>query len=1700
MHLKHYFAKFLLSTLIVCSCLISNGQQIIQQKISQQFATAQNIATYNPLSIVEANTLKSSIPKTLLSKKQFFQIQSQQFQSIKEANAQQLIVSLPIEGQQVEFQLLQADILSDDFQAVAASGALISQDMGAHYWGAATSDANSFAAFSFLNNELIGSIHLGGKAYTLGKMKNSDTHILYNNADLKSDIEYDCQELLPPGMSESDMPPIDAQPLSSSTTNCINIHMEVDHSIYLAANSDADIASNYIAGVFSQVAALYINENINVQISYLQVWDIASPYGNGTELEDLVAQGYGKTHGDLVHIVHLNGVRGLAYRDVICNSFVNTAASGLQGSYEQIPTFSWDVEVITHEIGHNLGSPHTHGCYWNGNNTAIDGCGTAAGFGEGCDAALPTSGTIMSYCHLLGDIGIDFNIGFGQQPGDLIRSRVNGAFCLTECTACTPGDACDDGDACTINDVLEEDCGCAGTFADADDDGVCDANDICEFGDDNLDTDGDGTPDACDFSDASDPEAVYSLSFSVAEVDCQNQTINVDFAVQATHANLGFDIAEQNYRMSFDKAIANPVIVQELGLSGVYPLPNNEFALYSPHSLLGSMDTVLSYNIALQSSNGFPVGTTPIPVGRLGFDIIDGSECFDIKWHTQDIYPSTVIVEEADGALIPIINGGSFTDITICLDDYCPTCDVGATCDDGDDCTLNDVINENCECAGTFADSDQDGVCDANDICPDFNDELIGTACDDGDACTIQDIYNENCECAGTYADSDQDGICDAEDICPDFNDELIGTACDDGDDCTVNDTYINCECVGVLLDADEDGVCDANDICPDFNDELIGTACDDGDACTIQDIYNENCECAGTYADSDQDGICDAEDICPDFNDELIGTACDDGDDCTVNDTYINCECVGVFLDADEDGVCDANDICPDFNDELIGTACDDGSACTINDVYTSNCECEGVFPVIDSPSTLVLEPVHDAYLQNGIRYNNNILRAESGKRVSYIMFDLSAVNGTIATADLELTVHNDAGNGDISIEQGDNNNWTETNLSTNNKPNPSTLLGQFTGNYSAQTTYSTSLSGITAANLLTLIVTHVDGNDVSFKSKENAGATPQLTLTIEENTSTSVCDDGNPCTINDTYDENCNCIGTYVDSDEDGACDAEDICPVLNNSLIGTPCDDSDACTTGDIYTPNCDCAGTFADGDADGICDAEDICEFGDDSLDSDGDGTPDACDFFNDTDSDGDGVPDSEDICPGGDDNIDSDGNGTPDACEDCPTFNFMDYPIGTYGNNQDKGTVTTSAEGTTIELNDNAWKAITVDYEITPYTIIEFDFKSTQIGEIHGVGFDNNTSISSGRTFKLYGTQNWGNSTFNDYSGSGEYEHFMIPVGEFYTGQAEYFFFVSDHDAAPNNGNSFFANLKIYEDANGDGLCDSPDDCADADGDTVCDNDDICPAGDDTIDTDGDGTPDACDLCPNDANNACDTTPDYCESTAFNTNYEYIDRVIFGNIDNTSGNNGGYGDFSNQVVTVGLGDIVPLALMPGFSGSPYNEAWRVWIDFNQDGDFDDSGERVFSGNGAGILSSNIEIPADAALGLTGMRVSMRWNRLMNPCSDFAYGEVEDYTVNITAESQNYTPLDLREDEFLVESPAIRIFPNPATEYININFQNIREGASIAIYSTSGQLIGTQIINAEHLYIPLNHLPAGVYILHLRYGDDTYATERFVKISE
>jgi|GEM_PF-6940734 len=369
--------------------------------------------------------------------------------------------------------------------------------------------------------------------------------------------------------------------------------------------------------------------------------------------------------------------------------------------------------------------------------------------------------------------------------------------------------------------------------------------------------------------------------------------------------------------------------------------------------------------------------TGPIPLG---------STCDDFDPCTEN----DVIIDNC--VCQGISNDTDQDGICDALDD-CPELEdslIGTACDDLESCTQNDVYTTNCLCEGTLIDDDQDGICDENDSCPGFDNNLIGTACDDFDPCTQNDIYTENCLCEGLYVDFDLDGICDELDDCPELDDSLIGMPCDDGENCTENDVFTQeCECIGTLTDSDEDGVCDFDDLCPDFDDSLIGTSCDDLDPCTENDVYTNECECVGVPTDSDADGVCDFDDLCPDFDDGLIGTTCDDLDPCTENDSYqTSCECLGEFADTDFDGICDALDDCPELENSLIGTACNDGDPNTVNDVYQDNCSCAG--ELIDNDLQTITSEI-----QMYPNPFNNVLSLTIGKQIQPVTISITDLSG---------------------------------------------------------------------------------------------------------------------------------------------------------------------------------------------------------------------------------------------------------------------------------------------------------------------------------------------------------------------------------------------------------------------------------------------------------------------------------------------------------------------------------------------------------------------------------------------------------------------------------------------------------------------------------------------------------------------------------
>ncbi len=139
---------------------------------------------------------------------------------------------------------------------------------------------------------------------------------------------------------------------------------------------------------------------------------------------------------------------------------------------------------------------------------------------------------------------------------------------------------------------------------------------------------------------------------------------------------------------------------------------------------------------------------------------------------------------------------------------------------------------------------------------------------------------------------------------------------------------------------------------------------------------------------------------------------------------------------------------------------------------------------------------------------------------------------------------------------------------------------------------------------------------------------------------------------------------------------------------------------------------------------------------------------------------------------------------------------------------------------------------------------------------------------------------------------------------------------------------------------------------------------------------------------------------YCSSASTNINDEYIGRVQLAGIDNTSGGQF-YTDFTAISTSLTKNASNTITVTPVWTGTVYNEGYSVWIDYNRDGDFTDSGEQVFTqgATSATSVSGSFSVPSTAVEGTTRMRVSMKYNGVPTSCETFTYGEVEDYTVSI-----------------------------------------------------------------------------------------------------
>lgn len=207
---------------------------------------------------------------------------------------------------------------------------------------------------------------------------------------------------------------------------------------------------------------------------------------------------------------------------------------------------------------------------------------------------------------------------------------------------------------------------------------------------------------------------------------------------------------------------------------------------------------------------------------------------------------------------------------------------------------------------------------------------------------------------------------------------------------------------------------------------------------------------------------------------------------------------------------------------------------------------------------------------------------------------------------------------------------------------------------------------------------------------------------------------------------------------------------------------------------------------------------------------------------------------------------------------------------------------------------------------------------------------------------------------------------------------------------------------------------------------------------------------------------------YC-AVDFPSDVEPITKVTFGSIDNASSAtiNGSPAleDFTGVNGTVIAGTTVSMAVEGNTNGS-FTTVVKVFIDWNQDGNFDDATEGYLIGNiqnSTGLdgkqAVNDIEIPVDATPGPTRMRVTKKFNTAATPCNTSGYGQAEDYTLTVGAPILHTVTSSVGSgDGTITPAGAQSVYENATASFV------LLPGAGYKTSSVSGSCGGTLDGNA------------------------------------
>ena len=173
-----------------------------------------------------------------------------------------------------------------------------------------------------------------------------------------------------------------------------------------------------------------------------------------------------------------------------------------------------------------------------------------------------------------------------------------------------------------------------------------------------------------------------------------------------------------------------------------------------------------------------------------------------------------------------------------------------------------------------------------------------------------------------------------------------------------------------------------------------------------------------------------------------------------------------------------------------------------------------------------------------------------------------------------------------------------------------------------------------------------------------------------------------------------------------------------------------------------------------------------------------------------------------------------------------------------------------------------------------------------------------------------------------------------------------------------------------------------------------------------------------------------------------------------------------------------------------NGADGDEKFSVWIDLDDSGTFEES-ERFISGHdftaAGSLVNFSMVLPADPPQGIHILRAKAMDTTadgdILNPCTDFDFGEVQDYLVNLT--------LTVGFDEIGIDDP-FRII-TLSDNYFEISFptRDFTERLELKVFDMLGQQIYWRSLfndsgTGYNHVLNMSYMPSGVYFVTL--GND------------